>query len=109
MDTNAQATLAQYLEKIRPPENIRSKLDIGYAYDGAAIEFFEIRPNWLDPSRIMHHSFAKIRFVKSKNLWLLYWKRASGKWEAYQPFPKSVDLQTLLDCIEKDEYRCFYG
>lgn len=105
----SHAILFEYLEKIRPPEDIRSKLDIGYDYDGRAIEFYEIRPNWINPSIIQHLPFAKIRYVKSKNIWNLYWKRASGKWESYQPFPHASKLQSLLDCIEKDEYGCFYG
>lgn len=105
----AHAILFEYLEKIRPPENIRSKLDIGYDYDGKVIEFYEIRPDWLDASIIRHHPFAKIRFVKSTNLWKLYWKRANGNWDAYQPFPQASNLLSLLDRIEQDKHGCFFG
>jgi len=103
------AILYGYLESIRPPEHIRGKLDIGYTYDGGVVEFFEIRPDWKDPSIIRHHPYSKIRFVKASNLWKLYWRRASGKWESYKPFPESSDLQALLDCIRADAYGCFYG
>ncbi|MDO8367574.1 MAG: DUF3024 domain-containing protein, partial [Saprospiraceae bacterium] len=93
----------------RPPEDIRSKLDIGYVYDGKVVEFYEIRPDWMDASIIRNNPFAKIRYVKSKNVWNLYWKRANGKWEVYEPFPHASNLQSLLDCIEQDKHGCFYG
>ena len=103
------AILFEHLEKIRPPEDIRSKLDIGYDYDGSVVEFYEIRPSWIDATIINHLPFARIKYVKSKQVWNLYWKRASGKWELYEQFPQDSSLQKLLDCIEEDEFGCFYG
>jgi Protein of unknown function (DUF3024) len=103
------AILYNHFEKIRPPEDIRPKLDFGYDYDGRVVEMYEIRPDWMDHSIIRHHPFAKIRYVKSKNIWKLYWFRASGKWNEYEPCPESSDLQTLLNCIQEDAYGCFYG
>ena len=38
-----------FIKKIRPPKEIRDKLDIGYRIDGQIIEIFEIRPNWANP------------------------------------------------------------
>lgn len=105
----AHAILYEYLESIRPPEDIRSKLDIGYTYEGGTIELYEIRPDWQDATIIRHHPYAKIRFVKTQKLWKLYWRRASGKWESYSPFPSATDLQAMLDCISVDAHHCFYG
>jgi hypothetical protein len=105
----SQAILYKYLEVIRPPVHIRSKLDVGYDYDGSTIEFYEIRPDWVTPTIIRHHPYAKIRFIKAKNCWKLYWKRASGKWNEYEPFLQSEHLQELLDCIDEDKLGCFKG
>ncbi len=105
----AHAILYRHLEEIRPPEDIRSKLDVGYTFDGGVIEFFEIRPDWQDATIIRHHPYSKIRVVKNQQVWKLYWRRASGKWESYRPFPESPDLQVVLDCIEADAYGCFHG
>lgn len=104
-----QAILYNYLEEIRPPVHIRNKLDIGYDYDGTVIEIYEIRPDWINPSIIRHHPYAKIRFIKSRNYWKLYWLRASGKWNEYGPFPQSPNLQEILDCIDEDKFGCFKG
>lgn len=103
------AILNAYLEAIRPPIEIRSKLDIGYTYDGTVVELYQIRPDWRDPAVILHHPYAKIKFTKSKNVWNLYWMRASGKWNEYKEFKPSTSLQKALDCIDKDEYGCFKG
>lgn len=103
------AILYAYLEKIRPPEHIRSQVDIGYSYDGTEVLLYQIRPHWQDASIIRHFPYAKMRFVKSKNIWRLYWLRASGKWEAYTPMFESPNLKVLLDCVDEDKHHCFKG
>lgn len=90
-------------------QEIRKKLDFGYTWDGQTGILFEIRPQWNDPATILELPFAKLRFIKSSKVWKLYWMRASGKWEAYQPIPESSSLQVLLDEINHDSYGCFFG
>jgi hypothetical protein len=107
--TLIEKTLEQHLQKIRPPEDIRDQLDVGYDFDRQAIMLVEIRPKWDDPERIMHHPYAKIRYIKSQKLFKLYWLRASGKWELYEPFPESSHLQELLDVVAEDRHYCFKG
>ena len=74
---NAMAT---FLTKRRPPPHIRSQVDIGYRLIGQSIEIFEIRPQWDDPSIIREHSFAKATYVRTQNLWKVFWKRSDLKW-----------------------------
>lgn len=33
--------------------------------------------------------------------------RASGKWELYEPLPKSTHLDKILKATEEDKYGCF--
>jgi Protein of unknown function (DUF3024) len=103
------AILYQYTEEQRPPEDIRPQLDIGYTFEGQEVFLNEIRPDWQDESIIRHYPFAKLKFTKSQQVWKLYWHRASGKWEAYEPFAESASLQELLDCVAQDSYGCFHG
>ena len=105
-----ESTIKKYVESIRPenPE-IRSQLDFGYSYDGKVVILYEIRPGWNDPKMIQHIEFGRIRHYKSKKEWNLYWMRASGKWELYEPFPKSTYLEKILEIIKEDKYCCFYG
>ena len=101
--------LHKYIEKRRPPEEIRSQVDLGYTYDGKNIEFYERRPIWNDPSRYENYYYAKITYVKTGQIWKLYWKRASGKWEGYSELPTSTHLEELLACIDEDAFGCFKG
>ena len=84
-------------------------MDIGYSYDKNTIILSEIRPAWDNPQEILHHGFAKIRYYKSKKEWTLYWMRASGNWEVYEPFPNSTHLEELIEMIKKDKHACFFG
>jgi len=105
-----ETTIREFVESMRPEDpEIRNQLDFGYSFDGSVIEIFEIRPQWNDPTKIHNSPFARIRFYKSKNLWKLYWKRANGKWELYEPFPSATHLSRILKIIDEDDYGCFKG
>lgn len=105
-----ESLVNDYIESIRPKDKeIRKQVDLGYSYDGKIFKLFEIRPAIDDPESISHFEFAKIRYYKSRGEWNLYWKRASGKWEAYEPNPIATHLEELLNVIEEDALSCFYG
>ncbi len=105
-----ESTIKQYVESIRPEsEEIRAEIDFGYSYDGKIIEIYEIVPLWNNPTKKQNIPFAKIRFYKSKQLWNLYWMRASGKWELYEPFSKSTHLAKIIEVIKADKHSCFFG
>jgi hypothetical protein len=105
-----ETTIKKYVESIRPESSeIRDQLDFGYSYDGKITEIYEIRPLWNNPKEIQNIPFAKIRFYKSKQLWNLYWMRASGKWELYEPFSESTHLDKIIEVIKEDKHGCFYG
>lgn len=105
-----EAIVKNYIESIRPKDpEIRKKVDIGYSYDGKSFILFEIRPEWKNPEEKMKHEFAKIRYYKTREEWTLYWMRASGKWELYEPFPTSKYLDKIIEIIEEDAFACFFG
>ena len=70
---------------------------------------FESRPRWDKPSEWLDMDFAKIRYIKSRRLWKLYWKRASGKWEAYKPNSEYGKLHRLISTIDEDRHGCFFA
>lgn len=102
--------LKQFVESIRPQEiEMREQVDIGFSWENNKAILFEIRPKWNNPEEVVHREFAKISFTKSKNQWKLYWMRAHGKWELYEPFPTANNLPKLLDIIKEDALNCFFG
>ena len=105
-----ESTIKKYVESLRPENaTFRAQLDFGYFYDGKVVVLYSIRPIWNNPKEIQHLEFAKIRFYTSRQEWNLYWMRASGKWELYEPFPKSTHLDNIIDSIREDKHGCFYG
>ena len=57
----------------------------------------------------IEESVAKATYVKSRNIWKIFWQRADLKWHRYQPDPEVKTLEEFLYVVERDEYCCFYG
>ena len=69
----------------------------------------EIRAMWNNPNEKIEESVAKARYVKSSDIWKIYWQRADLKWHSYEPDPEVKTLEEFLKVVERDEYCCFYG
>ena len=102
-------TMESFILRNRPPVELRDKVDLGYSNQKNVIEIFEIRPIWSMPSETQQLPFAKIKYIKSRKIWKLYWMRASGKWQSYGPSPEYSNLEEALDEIDKDPFGCFKG
>ncbi|MFM2112539.1 MAG: hypothetical protein RLZZ271_1199 [Pseudomonadota bacterium] len=69
----------------------------------------EIRPQWREPSIIRRRAFAKATFVRTQKLWHVYWMRASGKWNGYEPAAVVRTVDEFLAVVKADQYGCFFG
>lgn len=106
----SEAYIKQFVEGLRPEDHeIRKQLDFGYSWEKNTAILYTIRPFWNNPNELIQSDFAKIRFTKTTNSWSLYWMRASGKWELYDPHPIADNLQDLLAIIKEDQFHCFFG
>ena len=103
------AALKWFVERRRPPAHIRPELDIGYAVVGHVVDLYEIRPDWMDRHSTRHTPVARLRFVRSRNEWRLYWMRRDLRWHAFEPAATHPTLRAALEVVEADEYRCFFG
>jgi hypothetical protein len=101
--------LAKFMERRRPPLEMRPKLDLGYKIDGQSVELFEVRPDWQDKTKTMRSPIAKTTFVRSQNRWKVYWMRRDLKWHGYEPNPEVHSLEAFLNVVDRDEYCCFFG
>jgi hypothetical protein len=104
-----QQMMAAYLMEVRPPEHIRPQLDIGWRLEKQSVFLFEIRPQWNDETIIRHHDFAKATWVNTAKEWNIFWLRANGKWQTYDPLPTVVNLKRFLLEVASDPYCCFKG
>lgn len=101
--------MENYLEKTRPPEDMRHQVDIGYNIENQSVILFESRPFWNNPAQILQEPYAKATFVKSKNAWKIFWMRADANWYPYAPHPEVSTLREFLAIVDKDDYHCFKG
>ena len=101
--------IEKYVQEMRPPEEIREKLDIGYSFENQSLEIFEIRPRWDNKDIIFHSPFAKAKYIKSRNIWKIYWMRANGNWDSYSPQPEVNSISTFFKIVEEDKHYCFKG
>jgi hypothetical protein len=101
--------LENYIERIRPPENMRAKLDVSYKIDGQSIIIHEIRPSLVVKNKILEPLIAKATYVRTQKLWKVFWRRATQKWEGYAPHPTVKSLNEFVDLVEEDKYHCFWG
>lgn len=93
----------------RPPLHLRDQVREGQRFTGHAIEFFLVRPAFNRPGEQVEEPIAKVQFVRARQVWRLFWKRADGKWHRYQPCPEADSLAAALRTIDEDACNCFFG
>lgn len=101
--------MAEFLAKRRPPTHVRSELDIGYHLTGQSVEIIEIRPQWDNPSILYERSFAKATYLRTQNVWQVFWKRADLRWHGYEPALTVKSFEEFLLTVNADPYGCFFG
>jgi Protein of unknown function (DUF3024) len=106
--THCQEQLAIFMQRRRPPVELRDKVDLIYQIVGHSIEIWELRVHWLDKTITTKSAIAKATFVRTKNHWQVYWMRGDGKWHSYEPQAKVKNLEEFLDTVDRDEHFCFW-
>ena len=101
--------IARFMERRRPPPHIIPQLDLGYRSTGQSVELFEIRPHWDGKSERLETPVAKATFVRTKNVWRVYWMRQDLRWHVYEPNAEARSLDEFLAVVDRDEHCCFFG
>ena len=97
------------IAKRRPPPHIRKEVDLGFRLQGQSVEIFEVRPVWTSNGETHELPIAKATFVKTQQIWKLYWQRRDLKWHGYEPLPEAHTLEEIVAEIDTDPYACFWG
>ncbi len=98
-----------FWSKRRPPLHLRDKIRDGQRLSGHGIDLFFVRPAFRHPGEFSEDNIARIRYVRTRKVWRLYWRRASGNWESYPPCREVGSLASALRVIHKDTHHCFFG
>lgn len=104
-----EALTDQFIEKRRPPVNLREQVDLAFRIDRQSVIIFEIRPVWNNPAKKIECMVAKASFVKSTNRWKIYWQKSDLKWHSYDPDCEVEKFEDFLEIVDKDECGCFWG
>jgi hypothetical protein len=101
----------EYIEEHRPPLHLRNKVDLGFTLEDRELRIFEIRPLYNDPSTKIESDVARAKYVKSRDIWKIYWKRANGNWEPYRPGGdfEVDDVTEFFSILDEDKYGAFWG
>ena len=106
---HCEKALLQFMERRRPPPQIRDQLEILYRISGHSIEIFEVRPFWRDQTKRVESPVAKATFVRTKHHWKVFWMRQDLKWHRYEPKAEVEALETFLEVVDQDQFGCFFG
>ncbi len=101
--------VSTFIEKRRPPPHIRKELDLAFRLSGQSVEIFEVRPRWQHPEEIMECPVAKATYVKTQDLWKIYWMRQDLKWHSYPLLPQVDTIVEFLEEVAADPSACFWG
>ncbi len=101
--------MENYIERTRPPEHIRKELDINYCIEGQSVILNEIRPMFMDSTKLSELPYAKTTYIRKTNSWKVFWMRANQKWHSYGPCPEVKELKEFLQLVDEDENGCFKG
>src|SRR2546423_9907246 len=88
-----ERAMGALLEKHRPPAHLRSRIDIAIRIDDKNVEIVEIRPRWDQPDEKVERPVAKATYVKSQNVWKVFWLKRDLKWHRYDPTPQVRSLE----------------
>ena len=103
--------MEQFCAEHGPPQDIWDKLKWGYELDQKrqSVVLYEVRPQFGDPENKIHIPVFKAVYVKSKDLWKIYWMKSDMKWHGYDPEPEADSLREALDILSEDKYCYFFG
>lgn len=93
----------------RPPFHLRDQIREEQRFADQAIELFFVRPVFRLPGQWVEEPIARIKFIRSRNVWQIFWKRADNRWHRYPSKPEARLLSTALKVIHEDPHHCFFG
>lgn len=101
--------LDAFLEKRRPPEAVRDQVDLDYRIEGQSVLIFERRMLPFDPRSPVDSPVAKMTYIRSRNVWRLYWQPHDAEWHGYEPRLEVDSLAEALEVVDTDRHACFWG
>ncbi len=105
-----EKALTAFVERNRPPPNIRDRVDLSFRVDGKSqsVEIFEVRRSVVSSTGKTEEPIAKATYVEKRRVWNVYWQTADLKWNAYYPAPEVNTLDEFIALVKEDADACFW-
>lgn len=88
-------------------DQVRYELDV----EPTSLTIMECRPPWREGigSEWTRFPIARLRYVKVRREWSLYWRDRNLKFHLYDRVPPTAAIQDLLDEVTADPTSIFWG
>jgi hypothetical protein len=93
----------------RIPDHLRSQIKVFYEVRGYEVKILESRPSFVKSHEWTETQVARLKYDPKTMGWHLYWMRASGKWQEYPEIKAATDLKFMINEIQEDPHRVFWG
>mgnify|MGYP000102448145 CR=1 FL=1 len=97
-----------FIESIRPGPELRDKLDIGYTYENQTLQIYQIHPPRDKEDEALNIPIVRVRYVKSRNVWIIYCLDQDGNWTKYEPKPEVNSIRDVFEELMEDRHHCFW-
>lgn len=101
--------LENFLDKRRPPADIRQQVDLDYRIENQSLLLFEVRPHWKKPNEKIESPIAKATWVHTQRCWKIFWMRSDLKWHSYEPLAEVKTIEEFIHVVDTDTHGCFWG
>jgi hypothetical protein len=95
----------------RVPAHASDQVRVECEQDLRAVTIVEWRPPWREDygPEWTRLPIARLRYVRSRRLWTLFYHRHTGRWERYPLLGSTTPIDPLLDELERDPICVFWG
>jgi hypothetical protein len=95
----------------RVPAHALSQVRVECEAAGRDVTIVECRAPWSPDMGPEWTRFpvARIRYLRSRGVWRLYWRDRDERWHEYPDLPFSRDVSELLEEIDRDPTAIFWG
>lgn len=106
----AVARVRRFCTERLPPEALH-QVRLEVEVDASAITIVERRAPWREEYGPEWSRFpiARLRWTAGTKRWTLWWRDRNLRFHRYEPLPPSTSIEPLLEELERDPKRIFWG
>ncbi len=104
------ARVRQWCQK-KVPARVRDKVRVECEASGRDLTIIELHavPESGADQEWLRHPVARLRYMKSRGIWRLYWGDSNDRWHEYPDLPWARDVREVLAEIDRDPTALFWG